>query len=276
MASDGNQEIWIYQVDIPGATDVDLSTGDEIFQDLSAGTFKRLTDTTPSRPLTIDLNPPDIRDDNRDATISDDGNVIAFISVRDLVTGGNTDFNPELFFARTSNNWSTFALAQGTNTQDAVPGIGRTIQQNPSLSGSGSRVAFLSSANLVGTNADDGRPNAEVYVADFTGSGLSNIRQITKTKDNPGGLSTNLLSPGRRLSRNGLLVTFESLAEDSNSNTVPTETSHAIFVYNISASTFAKVAPRATGGGDQSFIHFPTFTDYDSSLNPSTVVLLPH
>ncbi len=275
LANDGNQEIWIYQIDIPGAAEVDLSTGDEIFQDLSAGTFKRLTDTTPSRPLVIDSNPPDIRDDNREATISDDGNVIAFISVRDLVTGGNIDFNPELFLARTTNNWGTFAVTQATNTQDHVVGP-RTFsrfQQNPSLSANGSRVAFLSTANLAGNNDDDGsgHGNAEVYVADLTASGLSNIRQITKTKDFPG-LSTNLLSPGRRLSRNGLLVTFESLAEDLNANTAPTELSHAIFVYNISAGTFVKVVPRALAGGDQSFIHFPAFTDYDSSLSPSTVI----
>ncbi|MGI9069011.1 MAG: hypothetical protein ACR2HX_21740 [Pyrinomonadaceae bacterium] len=277
LALDGNQELWIYQIDIPGNTDVDLTTGDEIFQDLSLGTFKRLTVTTPSLPIIVDNNPPVSRDDNREAFISDNGNVIAFISVRDLVTGGNTDSNPELFFARTSNNWSTFAITQGTNTQNG--NVGPTIlsrfQQNPSLSANGSRVAFLSTANLAGNNADDsvGRGNAEVYVADVTGSGLSNIFQVTRTKPDATTVATvNFLMPGRRISRDGAYVAFESTAEDPKANTTTNTAFLAPFVYNVSADTFARVGPRAlTSPGD--IRSFPSFTDY-IGLTPGTVIFV--
>ncbi len=229
-------------------------------------------------------------DDNRDATISDDGNTLAFISTRNLVTTvGNADLNPELFFCRTTGGFApgTNTFAQGTNTQDDVvgPKTFPRFQQNPSLSSNGNVVAFISTANLAAakTNNDDGTAgdghgNAEVYVADFNGSGLTNIRQITKTKaETPGttnaGLTLNLLSPGRRLSRDGAFVTYESRAEDPTANSATHTAFLAVFVSKTSDSTFKQVALRALPDsqvGD--VIHFPTFTDYDGSLAPHTII----
>jgi len=97
LASDGNQEVWIYQ--LPEVDDVfDLSSGDDVpFTDLSAGAFRQITNTPPSRPLRTGINAPDVVDDNRDATISDDGKTIAFISTRDLVPAvGSVEGNAEL------------------------------------------------------------------------------------------------------------------------------------------------------------------------------------
>ena len=112
-----NQEIWVYV--LPEIDDTfDLTSGDELpLTDLSAGVFRQVTNTTPSRPIIVNRNPPDVVDDNREATISDDGNTIAFISTRDLVPTsgnviGNADGNPELFFARTT---TAGAFAAGTN-----------------------------------------------------------------------------------------------------------------------------------------------------------------
>jgi hypothetical protein len=157
------------------------------------------------------------------------------------------------------------------------------FQQNPSLSFNGNVVAFISTANLAAakTNNDDGAAgdghgNAEVYVADFTGSGLDNIRQITKTKaETPmttnAGLTLNLLSPGRRLSRDGAFVAYESRAEDPTANSATHTAFLAMFVSKTSDSTFKQVGLRAIAfPGD--VIHFPTFTDYDSSLAPHSLV----
>src|SRR5205814_1891806 len=114
---------------------------------------------------------------------------------RDLVPGvGNADFNPELFFY----NIATDTFTQGTNTKDAVQGVGLIFQSNPSLSADGSVVSFFSSANLANNNADG---NAEIFVANFGGGALSNVRQVTRTINNIA--NTSVLSPGRRLSRNG-------------------------------------------------------------------------
>jgi hypothetical protein len=273
-----NQEIWIYQ--LPEIDDVfDLSSGDEIpFAELANGVFRPVTNTVPSRPLRTGVFPPDVVDDNREAAISDAGNTLAFISTRDLVpavsgVGGNADANPELFFCRTTGGFAsgTNTFVQGTNTKDTVAGISNTLQQNPSLSANGSVVAFLSRANLAASN-DDGNP--EIYVADFTGTGLDNVRQITKTKADTGansGVTVNLLSPGRRLSRDGAFVAYESRAEDPTANSATNTAFLAVFVSKTSDSTFKLVGQRAlVSPGD--VIHFPTFTDYDGSLAPHTLV----
>ena len=277
LVADGNQEIWIYQ--LPEVDDVfDLSSGDELpLTDLTTGTFRQITDTPPSRPLRTGVFLPDVLDDNRDATISDDGNTLAFISNRNLVTGvGNTDANPELFLCRTTSGFApgSNTYVQGTNTQDVfvTPKTYYAVQQNPSLSANGSVVAFLSTANLAGGNDDTGHTNGneEVFVANFSGSALTNFRQATRTKDVPN-LVVNVLSPGRRLSRDGALIALETLADDPKANTAPTQISRAIFVYNIAADTFTQVGPRAAVY-DVGFLKFPTFTDYNSSLAPSTLV----
>ena len=282
LDADGNQEIWIYQ--LPEVDDnFDLTSGDDIpftsATDLTLGTFRQVTDTTPSRPLRTGVLPPDAVDDNRDATISDDGNTLAFISTRNLVPAvGNADFNPELFLCRTTNGFAAGSntFTQGTNTQDTTPGISNTLQQNPSLSADGSIVAFLSRANLAASNDDK---NPEIYVADFTGSALSNIRQITKTKNDTGnnsGVTVNLLSPGRRLSRDGKFVVYESRAEDPAANTGTNASFLAVFVSDVpltaaTSSTAKQVGPRAlVFPGDVE--HFPSFTDYDSSLAPHSLV----
>ena len=271
LATDGNQEIWIYQ--LPAVPDLDLTTGDDVFQDLSLGTFTQVTSTPASRvPSAGGVSVfPFVADDNREATINDDGTLIAFISTRNLVGTGNTDGNPELFFRNLSA--APGAFVQATNTVDTVNGatIISRFQQNPSLSASGSKVAFISTANLTGGNDDDGhgKGNAEVFVADFTGSGLSNVTQVTRTKSETSvtftGSSVNLLSPGRRLSRDGAVIAFESRAADPKGNDSTTNTSAlGTFVYNVSGDSFTQVGLRALSGSD--IRHFPTFTDYTGTV----------
>jgi len=111
-----NQEIWIYEV--PAVADVDLTSGNDFFVDLNGGTFTQITNTPTSRvpsPGAPGVS-PFVADDNRDATISDDGNRIAFSSTRNLVPNGNADSNPEIFLY----NRTSAAFTQVTNTQDVV------------------------------------------------------------------------------------------------------------------------------------------------------------
>jgi Tol biopolymer transport system component len=154
LVNDGNTEIWLYQ--IPSVPTVDLSSGDEVpFVDLSAGSFIRVTNTLPSHlPIPgTSTSPAVIADDNRDASINDNGDVIAFISNRDLVpcqttpspTCGNAfpDFdNPEVYvYVHSANN-----LTQITATPRGS--ILRPIYNvNPNISGNGLRVSFLSNTN---------------------------------------------------------------------------------------------------------------------------------
>jgi uncharacterized protein (TIGR03437 family) len=288
LAADGNQEIWIYEV--PAIADVDLTSGANLLPivPLSGGAFTRITNTpatllpTPGGPPPFPGAPPvapQVADDNRDATISDDGNRIAFVSTADLVPAppnanppaGNADRNPELFFF--NRQGSTFT--QGTITQSTGGARPFSVfQQNPSLSADGSVVAFLSTANLPsatapGSNDDgNGRGNLEVYVGSYNGAAFSITRQATRTMDE--NRLVNSLHPGRRLSRDGSLIALESLAADPKANSATNEAAAAIFVYNIAADTFVKVGPRAAAGND--VIRFPTFTDYNASLQPATLI----
>ena len=270
LAQDANTELWIYR--LPAVSDVDLTLGADLaLQDLTTGTFTQITNTpasrlpTPGAPATTTsgAKSPFFADDNREPAISDNGNIIAFISTRNLVPGvGNADANPELYFY----NVGTGTLSQGTNTTDATPGIGFTFQSNPSLSADGSVVSFASSANLAANNAD---LNAEVFIAAFNGGSISNIRQVTRTLN--GANNTNVLSPGRRLSRDGGFIAFESLTTDPKANTAPAATAIlGTFVYTVATDTFIEIGPRATSFTD--ITHFPTFTDYNSSLTPQSVV----
>ncbi|HKZ81766.1 MAG TPA: hypothetical protein VJ124_26100 [Pyrinomonadaceae bacterium] len=273
LATDANQEIWIYQ--LPAVADIDLASGADLpFQDLAAGTFTQITDTPASRAPTAGTSSiaPFVADDNRSAMINDDGTIIAFVSTRNLVPApGNTDANPELFFY----NRGTSTFIQATDTHDVLNGQGGLVQsvfnENPSLSADGSVVCFISNANLAGGNDDgNGQGNAEIYVANFNGSSVSNVRQATRTKNDAGNFTVNLLSPGRRLSRDGTMIAFESTASDPKANGTNTAF-YAIFVYTISTDTFVQVGQRALASpGD--VIHFPTFTDYNSTLGPATLI----
>src|ERR1044072_1011395 len=85
LAQDANSEIWIYRF---AAADVDLTLGTDLpRQDLATGTFTQITNTPASRLPTpgSTAKSPFFADDNREATISDDGNLLAFISTRNLV-----------------------------------------------------------------------------------------------------------------------------------------------------------------------------------------------
>lgn len=276
LAADGNQEIWIYE--LPVVSDADLTTGVDIpLQDLTTGTFTRITNTPASRVPTPGSTgvSPFVADDNRDATISETGEIIAFISTRNLATA-NADGNPELFL----HNISTpGGFVQGTTTQDSFVGpvLHSVFQSNPSMSADGSVIAFISTGNLNGNNNDDGsgHGNAEVYIGTFNGSEFTITRQATRTRSNAAGTNfgatVNLFSQGRRLSRDGTVLAFESLADDPKANSTTNQTFLAVFVYTIAQDRFDLVGRRAaTFPGD--VIHFPTFTDYNASLAPGTLI----
>ena len=272
--NDTNSEIWVYT--LPAVTDVDLTLGAEVpFVDLATGSFDFMTHTDASRQPTEGSTTalPFFADDNRDPAISDDGSIIAFISTRTQPGTGNTnnnDGNPELFFCTVGSKTFT----QVTNTQDATVGVGLVFQASPSLSSSGSVAAFISTANLpagpdsnnVTSNNADG--NAEIYLASFTGGTARVTKQVTRTLNSNVG-NTNVLSTGRRLSRNGALIAFESTATDPKSNAAPAGRILGLFVYTVADDTFVEIGTRPPVSDVG---RFPMFTDYNSSLAPSSLV----
>jgi uncharacterized protein (TIGR03437 family) len=255
LRADGNQEVFLYF--IPAAPNVDLTTGTEpAFVNLAGGEFTRITNTPASRlPLPGSTqSAPFVADDNRFPMVNDNASVIAFTSTRNLTGNGNPDANPELFVF----NRTTGTTTQVTNTTGSL-----IFNENPSLSADGSRIAFVSNGNIpdVGSSAgNNGDNNAEIYFADFNGAAVTRIRQVTSTTAATPGVSVNLLSPGRRISRDGNFIAFESAANLTGDGSV--QTANTVFLYNVPGNSFAQVGPRATSGGD--LIRFPTFTG-DSS-----------
>src|SRR5205807_3180158 len=137
--------------------------------------------------------------------------------------------------------------------------------------GDGSKLAFISNANIsAGGSSSNADGNAEIYLASVnTSTGATAVtRQVTKTKTDATGATVNILSFGNRMSRDGNMIAFESLADDPKAEGAIKQV-YVSFVYNIALDTFVQVGPRATT--TQDILHFPTFTDYDSSLSPHSV-----
>ncbi|CAN5646337.1 hypothetical protein BH24ACI2_BH24ACI2_10440 [soil metagenome] len=280
LTTDGNTEMWLYQV--PAVAPVDLSFGGEISPiNLSAGTFTRITNTPASRPPFPGSasNGPIVADDNRSASINDNGNYLAFISNRDLVTGGNAspNANDEIFtFVRNSN-----ALAQVTQTTRGTVAA-PTYNQNPTISGNGLRVAFLSNGDnpIVGMSGGaNSDKNVEIFYADLDAGGnpSGTKKQITTTTDPATGPPVNIFDIGRRMSRDGRYIAFDSYADLAGESGGANQTSFALYLFDTTLTTnaFRRIGPRsdadsAAGGGD--IAHYPGFTDTDANGTPQTLV----
>ena len=279
---DGNTEIWLYQ--IPAVTAVDLSSGAEVTPvDLTAGTMTRVTSTPANakpEPGTAIIAPTFSRDNDAPA-LNDDASVIAFLSFSKsgIANVSNADGNSEIVVASRTEGMSgqSFAFAQVTNTADEPPPTGQifggtvVFNRNPSLSGSGGLIAFESNADANSEAAAD-QGNGEIWLANYSGGAVTNVRAITKTPPETRvgfeGLIVNILSPGRRLSRDGNYLAFESTAVFNSNGTLNggLATSTGIYVYNVGAGTFTLVVSRAPDTQVDVSFRFPTFTGDSSRI----------
>lgn len=292
LVNDGNTEIWLYQV--PAVAPVNLSLGTEIpVTDLSAGIFTRVTNSLPSRSPSAGSASalPIIANDNRDPSISDDGNFTAFVSNRDLdpcegtasATCGNAfpDFdNSEIYtYVRASNIISQVTATPRGTAAASVNNLNPTISGTTG-SGGFMRVAFISNAEtpIAGTTGGPNTDrNEEIFFSDLdaTGAPTGTRRQVTQTTAaNPGDV-VNILNYGRRMSRDGRYIAFDSYAQLESSG-APIQTSFALYLHDTTAMTSSPIGPRsnadsAATGGDVA--HYPGFTDYNASGTPTTLVL---
>lgn len=279
LKNDGNTEIFIYE--IPAVADADLSSGAEIVPvDLAAGALTRVTFTPATakpRPGTASISPFFALDNNAVA-LNDDASLIAFVSsAKSGITAGNPDGNKEIFICRNPADALTRTFVQATTTADKPPTptnpLGTLIfNDNPSLSGSGTTLSFISNADINSTETAADQGNGEIYAALFDGTSVvSNVRPVTKTPPERRagfeGISVNLLSPGRRLSRDGTRVVFESTANFASDGSLPPATplsaTTGLYIANISsvtAATFTLVASRPLDTQTDVGLRFPTFT----------------
>jgi hypothetical protein len=290
LEDDGNTEIWLYR--IPDVVSVDLTSGVDVpLVDLSAGTFTRVTNTLPSRlPLPGDAtNSPFVPWDSRETSISDDGNVIAYTSNRDIVTNGNAfpnDDNTEIYtYVRTgalsgqiTKTPRFISVPQTGGSPQSIP----VFNQNPSISGDGLHIAFYGNGiNPIqgmagGDNAD---ANGEIFYTDLdaAGNATGSRKQITKTTRTTLDGVVNTFSPGKRISRTGRFVTFESIANlvDGGTNL----TANGTFLYDSTLATNAtrQIGPRGNedaGAPEGDILRAPTFTDYDGAGIPQSLMLV--
>lgn len=278
LTKDANLEMWIYQ--IPAFAPADLNSGAEVpFTNLSGGTFIRVTNTNTSRLPSAGTSTvgPFIADDNHDVSISDDGSIIAFVSTRDLVEGGNPvgQDNDEIF---------TFVRASGVTNQITRTPRGEIsnpiYNKNPTIAGNGLRVVFASTGDnpiidMSGGNNPLASRNEEIFYADLDAGGAPSgvKKQVTVTTPTTPGQIVNILDLGRRMSRNGRFIAFDSFADLGTSG--PNLNSFALYLYDAVTDTFRRIGPRSNAdsgalGGD--VVHYPGFTDYDETGNPTSLV----
>jgi hypothetical protein len=222
-----------------------------------------------------------IAEDNHDASISDDGNVIAFVSTRDLVPAvGNaypTEDNDEIFtYVR------SIATVQQVTKTPRGPISNPIYNKNPTISGNGLRVAFASTGDnpIVGMT-DGNNPlesrNEEIFYSDLNALGVPEgvKKQVTVTTPTNLGDPVNILDYGRRMSRDGRYIAFDSFADLASSPQGANLTAFALFVYDTTLNTFRQIGPRSNAdtaalGGDVT--HYPGFTDYDDAGVATTLV----
>ena len=155
--------------------------------------------------------------------------------------------------------------------------------KNPVISGNGLRVAFASTGDnpiigMTGGNNPLASRNEEIFVSDLDANGAPTglRRQITvTTPTNPGDV-VNLFDYGKRMSRNGRYIAFDSYADLTNESGGANQAGFATFVYDVDTNTFRRVLARsnadaAATGGDVP--RYPAFTDYDGAGDPATLVL---
>lgn len=294
LPNDGNTEMWFYRV--PDVASVDISQGLELpFTDLNVGTFIQATNTIPSRTAVAGTasTAPVIADDNRNPAINDNGGYVAFMSNRDLKpcvtapsdTCGNASpgfNNDEIFLAVLNGN--QFTVNQITATPKGTIQL-PSSNENPTITGNGLRIAFSSTANnpIVGMTGGNNTDNSlEIFYADVDSAGgtTGTKKQVTQTTPPTAGAVVNIFNYGKRMSRDGRYIGFDSFAELENAGAI--QTSFATYVYDANTpvttpvtNPFIRVLPRsdadsAATGGD--LRRFPTFTDYTNGTAPDTLV----
>ena len=176
----------------------------ELWSVQSQSSLRRLTNTTEEG---ISLNP----------SLSGDGRSVAFETTEDVAQVGGTDFFRAIR-ADVSADPPTF-------TQ-----MGRTRAPAPALSQDGSRIAFASKDNPLGTNQDG---NSEIYLFD-----ASVLRQITNTS--PGDITDRVRNGNFQpsISDDGRFIAFSSNRDLAGLNA---DGNLEIFIYDGVSQTFTQI-----------------------------------
>ena len=189
--------------------------------DFSAEIF--LYDANTANLTQVTNSPSDF---SRSPSISADGTRIAFRSPANL-TGGNADRNLEIFLY----DPATANLTQITNVTTGA-------SDDPSINADGGRIAFLSTANLTGGNADG---NAEIFVYDMASAAFTQITNSTA--------GFNQLAS---ISADGGRIAFQATANLTGGNA---DGNLEIFLYDAATANLTQITNATTG-----FSQFPSIS----------------
>lgn len=236
-------------------------------------TFQRITETDGTKE----------RVDNNTPTINYDGTVIAFISTRKLFkqrgaisfAAQNEDANTQLYVfdvnARRFTQVTHKRIDEGMKNFESKGFIA-----NPSISGNGKALAFISGFNFSGqATVNNTDLNAEIFLYNV-GDAINQVTQVTNTSDQatvPEDGAINIFSRfSKHLSDDGSLLVFESAG-----GTSPVKTGSRIrdvFLYRVKTGTFTQVTTQNVGKEDLSdYNYFPsingagTYITFSSKLN---------
>src|SRR2546425_4461601 len=167
-------------------------------------TLRRITNTTEEG---INLNP----------SISGDGRIVAFESTEDIAGAGGAD-HFRAIRANITVDPSTFFQMGGT----------RAV--TPAISQDGSRIAFASKDDPLGTNPDG---NSEIFLLNG-----SNLTQVTSTS--PGDVANRVTNGNFQpsISDDGRFIAFSSNRDLAGQNS---DGNLEIFIYDTQASSFIQL-----------------------------------
>src|SRR5690606_25360223 len=111
---------------------------------------------------------------------------------------------------------------------------------------------------------------------DANGAPAGKHRQVTVTTPLTPGAPVNILDLGRRMSRDGNFIAFDSYADLANEHSGTNQASFATYVYDYAKETFTRLLPRSdadstAAGGDVQ--RYPVFSDADINGTPSSVLM---
>jgi uncharacterized repeat protein (TIGR01451 family) len=216
ISADGTRIAFVSHSDLTGGN---ADSNHEIFlYDTVTNSFTQVTHTTGGSG-------------NSGPSLSSDGTRIAFSSDRNL-TGGNAELNTEIYFYDTGTN----SFTQVTNTP-VFPSDG------PSISGNGTRVAFESSTDLTGGNADH---NNEIFLYNLT---TNSFTQVTNT------MGTSAPFPASfepSLSADGTRIAFFSSGDLTGGNA---DANFEVFLYDTITNLITQVTNTTSASGPQSAIN---------------------
>jgi Tol biopolymer transport system component len=173
--------------------------------------------------------------DSLDASISSDGNVIAFESNSPNLVPGDSNGRRDVFVRDVSA--ATTQLASRFDVPNGIPGDGDSL--HPAISGNGRFVAFASVASLT---ADDGDADEDVFRRDLQTGAMV----LVSRTDGAGGAKANHGSDRPALDASGRHVAFNTLA--SNLDPADTAINSDIYLRDVDGATTTLVS-RGDGFG---------------------------